>query len=60
MSKLQTVALQSLMIAALSTVIAQAQVMNSPAPLPTATPSKSSIQWHNGRGPEYFLAGVHF
>lgn len=38
--------------------------MPTPMPMPSATPSpyptperKNSVMWHNGRGPEYFLAG---
>ena len=71
MSTLRKTLLQGLLIAALNAGIADAQTTSTPSapdvtsspgatssPAPTTTPErKNSIQWHNGRGPEYFGAG---
>lgn len=56
MTRSHTGVLLALLGAALSTGIASAQTESTPAPEPTPA-KKSSIDWHNGRGPEYFVAG---
>lgn len=55
---------QALLLAVLCTGVADAQTTSlapdsSPLPpMPSPTPErKNSVMWHNGRGPEYFLAG---
>ncbi len=64
MSILRSRVLQALFLAALTTGAAQAQPVTNPQIAPSAAPTeeparerKSSIEWHNGRGPEYFVAG---